>query len=521
MNRIIVLTLSILTIFYLLLEMQSVMLAVKTLGETLTHKDLIYFESIAYATAGLGFALFFIVQGFYLGKMRKSKKWFIAPLILSPVVFILGQLISVSIVENIPKTLSNEQKGIALKSTMMLNDRKAQTIAPFFLERNMVLNYPSKAVAVSHYEHMSEYEAQLQIVAGVNFVSEINLAYKHSQPSEKELRIYRSRILAEFLDGGKYKVFDHDGVNNFIERNPVQFNPAVDLFSDLNSLLTQNSLNLTQRLALTDVYLNSKSAQYYRFVAQGDLDTKAVDIKSVFNQGDEMDYLERVYMLTDGFGVDIDVAERVAKNSATHSLRYGMTHKMFNSIIPLKYEVSPLNLGLSEKQFLEHPFMSQMIEVNAPLMKFKGVEFIPIHKLSELKYANSIVDSVRDGLTDSAINKVKSINAMIAVEMFDGGFVWDGLWAKNAMVPKLIPSVSMPIIILVSVILIVMNLTGILALVGASSNVQYITVSVFFILLYFTDLRELSSLYVDASNGHLNWLLDFLSSIGMKPSEFY
>jgi hypothetical protein len=521
MKKSLPITLSILTILYLLLEVQSVMLAVNSLSTQLTHKDLVRFESIAYATAGLGFALFFTVQGFSFWRTHKKKRFFIIPLILAPVTFILGQLISISIVENIPETLSQKQKGLALKSSMMLSDKKTKTIAPFFLERSMVSSYSSKKAAVNHYKPMTEFEAQLQIVAGVNFISEINLAYKHSQPSEKELRIYRSRILAEFLDNGKYNVFDHDGVNKFISHNPVEINPALDLITDINVLLTQSELNISQRLSLVALHIESKSDQYNRLLLQYDLEKKDANIKSFFKQDGDMDYLERVYMLTEGFGVDGDVAANVAKNSAMYSLRYGMTYKMFNSIIPLKYEVSPLALGLSEKQFLKHKFMEQMIEVNAPLMKFNDVEFIPISKLSEHKYANSINDSVRDGLTDSVLNKVKTINTMIAIEMFEGGFRWDGLWAKNAMMPKLIPAVSMPIIILVSIILILMNIMGTLTLVGVPNKIQYTVVAIFLTLVAMSDLRVLSSLYFDISNGHLDWLLNFLSDIGMKPSAVY
>lgn len=521
MKKSLPIALSILTILYLLLEVQSVMLAVNSLSTQLTHKDLVRFESIAYATAGLGFALFFTVQGFTFWKTHKKKKFFILPLILAPVTFILGQLISISIVENIPETLSQEQKGLALKSSMMLSDKKTKTIAPFFLERGMVSSYSSKKVAASHYASMTEFDAQLQIIAGVNFISEINLAYKHSQPSEKELRIYRSRILADFLDNGKYSVFDHDGINKFISHNPVELNPALDLITDINVLLTQSELNMSQRWSLVSLHIDSKSDQYSRLLLQYDLEKKDANIRDFFKQDGDMDYLERVYMLTDGFGVDSDVATNVAKNSAMYSLRYGMTHKMFNSIIPLKYEVAPLTLGLSEKQFLNHKFMEQMIEVNAPLMKFNDVEFIPINKLSEYKYANSISDSVRNGLTDSAINKVKTINTMIAIEMFEGGFRWDGLWAKNAMMPKLIPAVSMPIIILVSIVLILMNLMGTLTLIGVANKTQYIVVAVFLSLVVVSDLRVLSSLYFEVSNGHLDWLLDFLSNIGMKPSAAY
>jgi len=497
------------------------MLAVNSLGRNLGHAELVKFEAIAYATAGLGFALFFIVQGFHLWTTKKQKRYIFTPLLLAPVVFILGQLISISIIENIPDTLNSEQKGLALKSAMMLQSGDTNGIAPFFLEREHVSKAVSEDVAVKHYRKLSEYEAQLQIVAGVNFITELNMAYKHSQPAEKELRIYRSKVLSDFLSEAKYNLFDHRGVNGYVSNNPVEPNPLIDIVSDMNVLFAQNDLNFAQRKTLASIHINSKSEQYKRLLFNFDVELNKVDVGAVFAQGNTMDILERTYMLSTGFGVNEDVAKSIAKNDAKYALRYGMTHKMFESIIPVGFETKALSLGLSEKQFLQHSFMDDMIKVNAPIMKFRGIEFVPVHKLSDHQYAKSISDNIRQGLSPTTMNKVKSINTLVAIEMFEGGHTWEGLWAKNAMLPKLIPAVSMPIIILVSQILILINLLGAITLVGGTNKAYIATIAGFIILMCFVDLRDASEFYFTMADGKLEWLLDGLSNIGMKPSQVY
>jgi len=521
MKKMITAIISVLTILYLMLEVQSILLAVNSLLSKPSYQNLIRFESIAYATAGLGFTLFFTVQGFHYWRTKNKKRYIIAPIILAPVIFLLGQTISVSIVENIPDTLSNKQKGLALKSTMLLQEGKSKGIAPFFLERQFVLDYPSADIASKYYSLMSEKEAKLQIIAGVDFITEINLAYKHSQPSEKELRIYRSKLLSDFLMDGKYRLFDFRGINAFMKFNPVEINPFVDLSTDINALLTQNDLNISQKVALVRYHLERKNEQYNDLLARHTLTNNKANVRTLFEQNDEMDYLERVYMLSKGFGVSKTVSELVAEHDAQYALYYGMTYKMFESIIPFNHQTKPLSLGLSETQFLNHQFVDDMIKINAPIMKFEEVEFIPISKLADHNYAKSINKNIREGLSENAFTKVKQMNTVFSIDMFNGGFRWDGIWAKNAMMKKLVPSVSMPVIIAVSMTLILLNLVGTISLLGASGKIQAGVVLVFIILIYFIDLKITSEIYFDNVYPHLEWLLNGLSNIGMKPSEVY
>ena len=506
---------------YLLLEVQSVLLAVKSLTSQLSFDELVKLESIAYATAGIGFTLFFLVQGYHLWFERKKKRYLITPLLLSPIIFVLGQVVSISFVENAPNALTNTQKGVALKSAMMLKQGHTDSIAPFFLDRNNVEAHSDKDLAHSYFRTLTQYEAQAQLLAAIQFVREIGSVYKHSQPTDFELKIYRSKLMVDFLDSSKYAPFDVEGINNYLSYNPIEPNPLLDVTNDIHTFFLLSDLNTEQKLELSKLLISHKANQYSALVNGVTLDYPMVDISHHFDQNQGMNISEYTHLLTSGFGVNEKVAKEVAKNGVYYSLDYGMTNKIFSSIIPSYFKFTPLSTGLTQEQFMAHEFTSEVISINMPILEFEGIEFIPVRKLASADYAESLSASIRQGLSDKAMQKAKLMNAKIATEMFDGGVYWDGLWAKESTIKKLVSSISVPIIIGVSTLLILMNVCGVLSLAGFNYKAQIGVSAAFVILILIVDLKTASQLYDLHLSEQLGWLHTGLSSIGMKPSQTY
>lgn len=515
MKRMIKITLATIISMYIILEMQSIMLAVYTLSNDLSMEKLIDLEAVAYATAGIGFMLFFVTQGINIFLRNNKKRALIIPLAIAPLIFVAGQLISLSIVENIPSTLSSEQKGIALKSTFALKLSKTEGIAPFFFERDSVSRMDSGRLSSQYYAKLSEREAKIQLLAGLNFISELSAIYKHGQPSGKELRIYRSKYMIDFLNSSIYREFDRRGFATIINMNPIEPNAAIDLLSDIEVFMLSEKLNYEQKILMSKLHIKKKSLDYAFLFFNGKSDSIELDYH--FKQNSKTTRDEFSYLLVNGFNVSQSVAEDVARKGIDETLNYGMTQKMFEPVIPKEFKFSPLSIGLSEKQFLNHRFVEQIVAVNAPIMMFKGVEFIPIQKLSNFEYADGLHSGISAGLDKNVIKKVAKMNSMISTEMFKGGFYWDGVWAERALMKKLIPSVSIPIIIGISMLLVLLNFYSVMTLMNSSNAVISISITVVVLGFFFIDLIYLSEAYSKNVMPHVDWIIDVLANIGIKP----
>tara|TARA_R110001583_G_scaffold4718_1_gene26844 strand:- start:4625 stop:6118 length:1494 start_codon:yes stop_codon:yes gene_type:complete len=495
--------------------MQSVMLAIYSLSNDLAIDEVVKLESLAYATAGIGFTLFLVAQGVNIFTRTDIKKALIIPLVLAPVVFVLGQLISLSAVESIPSMLSNKQKGIALKSSFALKLSETKGIAPFFFERDSVEGMNSSSLASRYYSNLSEREAKFQLLAGISFITELSAIYKYGQPSSKELRIYRSKYMIDYLDSSIYRDFDRRAFSTIVNMNHVEPNPAIDVLSDIELFMASEQLNFDQKMLMSKLYLKKKAQDYSSLFIN--VESNNIDLDYHFKQNEKTSLGELSHLLINGFDVSPLVANNVAKNGLGEVLNYGMTYKMFEPLIPKNFQLSPLSIGLSEQQFLNHEFVAQIVSINAPIMMFKGREFVPIYKLANFDYADQLHNGISSGLDNNVINKVAKMNAAISIEMFNGGVYWDGVWANKVLVKKLIPSVSMPIIIAISILLILLNLYSVMILLSVNPKAIKASVVVVALSFFLVDLTSLSEAYSQNVMEHAGGIIDTLSSIGIKP----
>jgi hypothetical protein len=493
------------------------MLAVHTLTNNLAAEKLAQLEAVAYATAGLGFALFFFSQGVSVFIENKKKMAFIIPLTLAPIVFILGQLISLSVVQNMPSMLDNEQKGLALKSTFALKLQKTDGIAPFFFERGSIKAMDDMLLSSQYNAKISEREAKLQLLSGIRFISEMADIYKYGQPTGKELRIFRSKHMIDFLKDSAYRDFDRRGFSLLVNMNPIEPNPAIDILADIDVFMSSEELNYKQKILMSKYHVEKKSQDYAALFM--DVSPEDVDLDYHFKQNDAMTRNEFAYLLVNGFGVSQDVANKVSTGSLDNTLNYGMTQKMFDAIIPEGFEFSPLSIGLSEKQFLNHRFVQQLVEINAPIMMFKGVQFIPVNKLSNFEYADTLHSQINAGIDGNVMSKIARLNTAISAEMFNGGYYWDGAWAERVVLKKLIPSVSMPIIIGISMLLVMLNLYSVMTILNLRGTLIAASLSVVALGFFFMDVTHMSECYSQNIMAEMEWLIDAMASVGMKPAH--
>ena len=91
------------------------------------------------------------------------------------------------------------------------------------------------------------------------------------------------------------------------------------------------------------------------------------------------------------------------------------------------------------------------------------------------------------------------------------------MWAERALMKKLIPSVSIPIIIGISMLLVLLNFYSVMTLMNSSNAVISISITVVVLGFFFIDLIYLSEAYSKNVMPHVDWIIDVLANIGIKP----
>lgn len=480
-------TITIITTFlalgYIILEAQSWVFLVQSLSSVTTIDDLHTREKFGYTTAAIGIALLLIQFG-----LKKIKHGIKAPLViatlLSPLVYVVGFVGVYSLVTNATRIVDTESKPKALQAALYsMTHPKLSGIAPYYLSSGK----PSVGNKEIVGEFLSLYPSTKSDVAktynqGVNVVEKIINTYQykiepnkskiskgvyymnretHQSVQGKYVDAHFSRWNAERLINNGFIIMPYD-IAEYI-KNILSTELSMDshlLQSAYLILLKRDALINTSSLSdvIGDPMLCAALAYTPSFCDTGYGNKKSFSgrlesypLATTDSAKENLGYLMWRFKMTK------DEASRYNLNEAQSDLYYqALTNLLLD---PLNERLVPYNSIPKEitlDSFVSSLAVKETMAENVPFMLNDGKPIVKLNRLNNKRYADKARSFGRQH-PDKAKRLWKAFQRDYIPRLLVSGTLWETSYADKAYTGLLKQSVVLPLMLLLSSGLILLN----------------------------------------------------------------
>ena len=479
----ITITAVLLALGYIILEAQSWVFLVQSLSSVTTIEDIHTREKFGYTTAAIGIALLLVQYG-----LRKLKDGMKAPLViatlLSPLVYAVSFVGVYSLVTNATRIVDTESKPEALHAALYsMTHPERSGIAPYYLSSNK--QPVSNQVMVN--EFLTLYPTTKKDVAeiynqGVNIAEKIVDTYHYKlEPNKSKIskgiyymnkETYKtvqgkyvdahfSRWNAERLINNGFIFMPYD-IAEYI-KNLLGTELSMDshlLQSTYLVLLKRDALMNTSSLSdvIGDPMLCALLVYSPPFCDTGYGNEKSFTGRLGLYPSPTTDITEdNLSYLMWRFELGIDKAARYDLNQTQNDLYYqALTNALLDPLSERTVPYKSIPKRITLDSFVSSLAVKEAMIENAPFMFSDGEPIVKLNRLNNRKYANKARSFGRQH-PDKAKRLWKSFQRDYIPQLLVSDVVWETAYANKAFTGLLKQSVVLPLMLVLSSALILLN----------------------------------------------------------------
>ena len=446
---------------YIVIEVSTLSKAFTLLYASASPISLETYRPIALATIGIGFTLLFMQLSYRVFLSSGKRRVIAVSALLIPFFFAGGQLIGMWVSNNATHLLSNTAKQQAVNAAFYRMSGKHDNFFPFALSADSRHYQPSVSEANAYIMSIPDRTYSAIIDASSDSLRSLYLNYKHNQPSETEWYIAK-RGMQQRLDGYSMPLADSIIRKRLLLRPPSLLAPMFSEWQDgfILSMMPDISLD-SHRVAREQLRM-----QRYGFLIGHESDSQlAVD---AFN-------MNMQHAVRDVLKIDRTVDENFYKVAKGDPLEHLLWTEKLPELIPDKGYVSSIPFGLSAYNFFHHTNTVEIIKTHMPYFFYNNTPLISLERFSDSKHLHNL-NSQLFPLSQGLKKASSGLWSLALIDKMEDNTAFEISWYESISRPLVTMSFSVPIVVIFSTTLLLVNLYHLMMVMGATKKLARMTV---------------------------------------------